>query len=84
MSEIQAIKFNREDRYLVLKRRDLAEIGITEHEREVLDELQHRVREARKRRGAEPDMLCVVVEKDWPEYEAVWRMIEERCVVGIR
>ena len=25
-----------------------------------------------------PERQCVVVESDWPEYEQVWKMIEER------
>lgn len=26
-----------------------------------------------------PTVECVVVEADWPEYETVWKMIEDRC-----
>lgn len=26
-----------------------------------------------------PVLKCVVVESDWPEYEQVWKTLEERC-----
>lgn len=59
----------REDRYIVIKRKDLDkikdkisyELGYFEAVLELLPERQY-----------------VVVESDWPEYETVWKMIEDR------
>ncbi len=53
-------KFQREDRYIVIKRSDITAEQL----------------------AAMPDMPtrdCVVVERDWPEYEPVWAMLEARC-----
>lgn len=65
--------FVREERYIVFKLSDLTE----EQERQLRfmicpprGDRQIRTRE------------CVVVEHDWPEYEVVWRMIEERMSRG--
>ncbi|WP_236225712.1 hypothetical protein [Pseudomonas pseudonitroreducens] len=69
--------FVREERYIVIKLKDLisasgdvdqscgkseAEVMLRNH----LESWQIPTRE------------CVVVESDWPEYEAVWQMIERR------
>lgn len=57
--------FQREERYIVIKRKHL-----------------NMVQEAAIRGYLEGSSLntveCVVVEHDWPEYEAVWKMIERR------
>jgi len=69
----------REDRYLVIKRTDLD--AALEHMRpEALDafnEICTLAETLRRRRGKTP-MECVVVEHDWPEYEATWAAIEKR------
>ena len=58
--------FEREDRYIVIKRKHLSEEQATAIDQtlEMYDVAQV--------------PLAVVVEGDWPEYEPVWRMIEAR------
>lgn len=58
-------EFKREERYLVLKLKDLSP-GAAQHIREYVA--------ARNL----PNRQYVVVESDWPEYELVWAMIEAR------
>lgn len=58
--------FVREERYIVIKRKNLTaaqDIALHGH----MDRLAIRT------------VACVVVERDWPEYETVWKMIEARC-----
>ena len=62
MSEV---KFKREERYIVVKIKNLAGLQIAP--------LRNFLRENRV-----PTLDCVVVESDWPEYEKVWRSIERR------
>lgn len=63
------MSFQREDRYIVLKRKDFNSIGgLTPMELQVLDHLLSIL----------PERKYVVVEDDWPEYEVVWKMIEDR------
>lgn len=58
--------FEREDRYIVIKRKHLSEEQVTAIDQtlEMYDVAQV--------------PLAVVVEGDWPEYEPVWSMIQER------
>lgn len=72
--------FKREDRYLVFKGRDMH--GLSSTELEYLFYLQDRCTQLRKFRGKEP-LVSVVIEKDWPEYEVVWKMLEVRCANAI-
>lgn len=66
-SSAQAVaEFEREERYIVIKRKHLVE----DEERQLRDCLY--------RLNVCP-VECVVVESDWPEYEIVWDMIEARC-----
>lgn len=58
-------EFKREERYIVIKRKHLTDID-EEFIRAVLVDLNVRCTK------------CVVVESDWPEYEKVWNMLEER------
>lgn len=58
--------FQREERFIVIKRRHLSERQEDEVRRLLVEEDIETVE-------------CVVVEIDWPEYEAVWQMIEARC-----
>lgn len=64
--------FKREDRYFVFKRSDVPPhaIAMLESLREIADKL-------RETKGKGP-LECVVIESDWPEYEQVWEMIEDR------
>lgn len=59
-------EFRREERYIVVKRKHLSD--------EDANNLCADLAEA-----GVPIINAVVVESDWPEYEAVWRMIENRC-----
>lgn len=76
--------FEREDRYMVLKYKDIAGAfeagGITESDLDVLSKISGEVEACRmiRRNKVGEFFKCVVVESDWPEYEMVWKMIEER------
>lgn len=68
--------FERESRYVVLKRTDLHAhapvAGLT-----ALDTITAAVEAGRAGEG-KPPLHCVVVESDWPEYELVWGLIQAR------
>lgn len=72
-------QFEREDRYLVIKRSDLEEVqdGFTQDAIDTFNEICQAVMISRDERG-KPILNCVVVESDWPEYEPTWKAIEER------
>jgi len=57
----------REERYIVIKLKDANEI----FNRREWEQLRDMV-------ALLPDRKYVVVEDDWPEYEQVWKMIEDR------
>lgn len=61
--------FAREQRYIVVKRKHLS----VADENEIFDLLAQR---------SIATTESVVVESKWPEYEAVWKMIEKRCSHG--
>lgn len=67
---------DRENLYLVLKLKDIKEyLTTTEitqlyNSVDIINHFRHR-----EGRGF---LECVVVEHDWTEYEAVWKMLEER------
>lgn len=63
--------FAREGRYTVIKHKDLAGLP-----RELLFELRLVLDRLSK---FTPPREYVVVESDWPEYEPVWQMIENRA-----
>lgn len=63
-------EFKREDRYIVIKRSDLANVPVNYRSALVepmLSLLSHL-----------PRRECLVVESDWPEYELTWAAIEAR------
>lgn len=66
----------RENRYLVVKRKDICSY-LTKAEESQLALLTEKVAKGRKLDGKQ-DLNCVVVESDWPEFEPVWKMIENR------
>lgn len=70
-------EFTRENRYLVLKASDMVAVGLTEVELDQLQAICAKVDQYRVAAG-KPDLECVVVEKDWPEYEPTWQAIEHR------
>lgn len=67
-------KFEREWRYIVIKRKKLLEYSLGDYltaekvEKRILDQIPD-----------EALVECVVIESDWPEYEQVWKMLEARC-----
>lgn len=67
---------NREERYLVLKQTDI-DNALDSGEQLELSCLALKVHNKRIEIGKHP-FSAVVVESDWPEYEPVWKMIEER------
>ncbi|EKT4522754.1 hypothetical protein QEM13_001997 [Pseudomonas putida] len=63
-------EFKREDRYIVIKRSDLANVPVNYRSSLVepmLSLLSHL-----------PSRECLVIESDWPEYEPTWAAIEAR------
>lgn len=70
-------KFIREDRYLVIKRKDIQN-HLNSYDRKLLYDLADRINE-----HAPPskEIQYVVVESDWPEFETVWAMIEKRVIM---
>ena len=73
--------FNREERYLVFKRKDMAKYLSKEGQGQLLYFADKIARE--RRLDGRVEMNCVVVEHDWPEAEAVWSMIEARMTGGV-
>lgn len=70
----------REDRYLVIKRSDIKK-HLTSEAQEELENISHAILIGRDSEE-KPELNCVVVEHDWPEYETVWEMIENRVDNG--
>lgn len=70
----------REDRYIVIKKSDLDEaVELNFLKKKHVLKLTCILDKYRAYRNfREQPLQCVVVEGDWPEYEAVWRMIEAR------
>ena len=66
-------EFMREDRYIVFKTSDLGNSLKGDEIRRLALEYE----EQRRLKGKKP-LECVVVEKDWPEYEPTWKAIEAR------
>jgi hypothetical protein len=58
--------FNREERYIVIKRKHISE------------GTENGMRRFMMANGIEP-IEAVVIERDWPEYETAWSMITKRC-----
>lgn len=69
--------FRRELRYIVLKYSDMKTAGITLDELSVLKSIMDKVDLNRDQNNKIP-LECAVIESDWPEYEPVWKMIEDR------
>lgn len=69
-------EFEREERYIVFKLSDVEE-RFTPSEKQQLARLAEVQRVGRSEAG-KPPLECVVVEKDWPEYDPTWKAIEAR------
>lgn len=76
MAAIKGVSVKRENRYLVVKRKDILS-HLTKAEEHQLGLLVEKIADGRKLQG-KSDLACVVVENDWPEYEITWNMIENR------
>lgn len=70
-------KFYRESRYTVIKIKDASK-HLTPSQFTALRDIEFAVSLGRAKEN-KPPLTAVVVESDWPEYEMVWAMIEERC-----
>jgi len=66
-------EFVREERYIVFKTSDLG----NSLKGDEIRRLAREYAEQRRLKGKNP-LECVVVEKDWPEYEPTWKAIEAR------
>lgn len=66
---------NREDRYAIIKLSDTDHMNYDDQLK--LRQLLRKLEKIRVKNGKQP-LQAVVVEHDWPEYEQVWKMIEER------
>ena len=71
------MSFQKENRYMVLKRADIFNALLTPEAKKVWDTIQRLHDTARRNRGKDP-LTCVVVESDWPEYESVGEEIQRR------
>ncbi|WP_017521218.1 hypothetical protein ACQCLI_04875 [Pseudomonas nitroreducens] len=69
-----AAAFQREDRYIVIKRSDVERFWRAD----VRDQFMAALKRLNQHNVRVPQRKYVVVESDWPEYETVWRMIEAR------
>lgn len=65
-----AASFEREDRYIVIKRSDLANVPVA-YRSALVDPLFHL-------QAHLPQRECLVIESDWPEYEPTWAAIQAR------
>jgi hypothetical protein len=63
-------EFQREDRYIVIKRKDLEKVPAA-YRKDLVDPLPWLQVHLPRRE-------CLVIESDWPEYEPVWAMVEAR------
>lgn len=72
--------FKREARYVVVKLKDIRGAGCTQEEIDAFNVLCDKVTLHRCERGAGP-LECLVIEKDWPEYEPTWAAIQARMEV---
>jgi len=66
----------RENRYLVIKRKDIEEY-LSYEQRMMLDSLADNVKYRRLLAGKRDDTFVCVAD-DWPEYEPTWAAIEKR------
>jgi hypothetical protein len=62
--------FQREERYIVIKRKDLGNVPVAYQ--------SHLVEPIFSLLSHLPRRECLVIESDWPEYQPVWQMIERR------
>ncbi len=63
-------EFQREDRYIVIKRSDLKKVPVS-YRSHLIDPMFALLAHL-------PNRECLVIESDWPEYEPAWKAIEAR------
>lgn len=66
----------REQRYFVIKIKDVDQY-LSTMEMVTLEAIMDHIDHGRHQDN-KPRLTAVVVEQDWPEYEIVWKMLEER------
>lgn len=66
--------FKREERYIVIKLNKLADSPYA----------RGKIASRIKQEAGNALVDCVVVEHDWPEYETVWQMIQDRVEAGTK
>lgn len=71
-----ASDFKKEQRYVVLKIKDIVAAGLTPDEVEAFNKVCDKVSLHRNQAG-KPPLGCVVVEADWRCYDEVWGMVEQ-------
>ena len=69
-------EFEREQRYVVLKVKDVMQ-RLSEKDILMLARILDEIDAYRKSIGKK-SLECVVIESDWPEYEPTWKAIEAR------
>lgn len=74
------MSFQRENRYFVLKVTDIKSF-LSEEELDNLHDIAATIDKARKAQGKDT-LECVLIESGWPEYEIVWKMIQDRVEGG--
>jgi len=67
-----------EFRYLVLKMKDVA--MLTDTERSILECICDKLCDIREKRGVNPDLSCIIIEDDWPEYSTIVASILKRSM----
>lgn len=70
-------EFKPEIRYAVIKLSD-AEKYLSDDSRAQLIDILAKIERSRINDGKN-DLECVVVERNWPEYELVWNMLRQRA-----
>ena len=69
-------EFQREERYVVFKLSDIADYFYPSEISQLFR--LSRTQQAQRAVNGKLPLECVVVEKDWPEYEPTWKAIEAR------
>jgi len=69
-TEMVSVPFQRDDRYIVIKRSDLANVPAN-YRSALVDPIYPLLAHL-------PSRECLVIESDWPEYEPAWAAIERR------
>jgi len=73
------MSFKREKRYVVFKICDIDNY-LNDDDKKRLNRIARDIATYREHDGRDPTMECVVVEKDWPEYEPTWDAIAKRVI----